>query len=826
MQIGPAWLRAERARLVASDQLGGRAFGDALAAALDEAFAQLLLATGAGGRWALVAMGSYARRELSPGSDVDVMLLADRRRAGRLDDAARTAWYPLWDAGFVLGHAVRSLKEAIRIAGSDVDAMTSMLDARFVSGDRALADELVHRVRRAAHKRRDVLIREFADASDARRVDPGPIAEMLEPDLKQGSGGLRDVQALGWIGYALDDDGPGGMGRLVELGYLDDDDRSRLDAAHEELLDVRLALHRVTGGRSDLLTLQEQGPVAAGIGAGDADDLVRSLAAAARVVAWIAGDTWDRLRSMLAGPARRGSRPRTIAEGVVVRDGRIGFVGDVEVDGLVVLRAAAAAAELGFGFERGALDRCASLTHVVWGAAERDALVRLLTAGRPSVPVFEALDHVGVLTRVLPEWESVRSRPQRNAYHRFTVDRHLLEAVAECAALRGDDDFDGEVARRCRADLLMLGALLHDIAKGSTQDHSVVGAETARAVAERIGIDASGTETLAWLVRHHLLLADTATRRDLADETTIVRFGRAVGTSERLDLLYVLTIGDSRATGPAAWNPVRAALVRELYLRTDALFEAGVVDTSASDHQRDELAAMVGEPEALEFLDAFPAGYGLTFEAADMARHRELIAVGEPAVDWRDADNGLVQVTVAAPDRPGLLARVASALAVLGVDIRDANAFSHRDGTAIEVFLGEDRFGRLAEPSERQHATELIVEAARDETDLTSQLRERQRRYRRAPGVVTTRVDLDASEHATVVEVEAPDEVGLLATVTSVFVDLGLDVTLAKVQTLGDRVIDVFYVRGADGAKITDTLTLERLRATLVARLTSEYVLD
>src|SRR5680860_229302 len=302
-ETGPDWLRAERARLIASDQLGGADFGEALAAVLDEALAQLLDAVDVRGRWALLAMGSYARRELAPGSDVDVMLLADTRGAGSLENAARTAWYPLWDAGFVLGHAVRSTKDALRIADRELDAMTSFLDARFVTGDRALADDLVEKARRLARRRRDALVTELADAADARRQVPGPVAEMLEPDLKQGSGGLRDAQALAWAGWGLDE--RGGLDALGALGYLDVDDRSRLDAARRELLDIRLGLHRVTGTRSDLLTLQEQDAVARRLGVDDADELVRTLAAHGRSVAWIALDVWRRLRSAATGPARR-----------------------------------------------------------------------------------------------------------------------------------------------------------------------------------------------------------------------------------------------------------------------------------------------------------------------------------------------------------------------------------------------------------------------------------------------------------------------------------------------------------------------------------------
>jgi [protein-PII] uridylyltransferase len=479
----------------------------------------------------------------------------------------------------------------------------------------------------------------------------------------------------------------------------------------------------------------------------------------------------------------------------VVRDGRVAFAADAAVDGKLVLRAAAAAAEMDLPFDRASLERSQGIDGVDWGGEARDAFVALLRAGRRAVPVFEALDQAGVLTRLLPEWQRVRSLPQRNAYHRFTVDRHLLEAVAECAALLDDDGLDGEVARRARTDLLLLGALLHDLGKGMAGDHSVVGAEAAVGLARRIGVDEAGVDTLDWLVRHHLVLAQTATRRDLSEEMTITRFGRLVGTTDRLDLLYALTVGDSRATGPAAWGPTKALLVRELFSKTDSLFELGVVGPGLDAHRR----------ETLE-------------------QHRALLEQGELAVGWAERDDGLLECAVAAPDRTGLLARVAGVLALFGFDVRDAAGYI-ADGMALEVFNGTDRFGRLTDADGRAAVVTMLRDALAGEVPVEEQLHARVRRYRmpKAAGDVTVVVDQEASPSATVVEVHAPDHVGLLARVAATFADLDVDVRTAKVATLGDRVVDVFYVHNAAGDKITDQLTLDQLKATLIARLTTEY---
>jgi [protein-PII] uridylyltransferase len=836
-------LRAARDELVATPSLRGTSFGRALSNLVDHTLVHATMAFGSRGGWALVALGSYARRELCPGSDVDVMLLraGGRRASGSRDDAARL-WYPLWDAGFVLGHSTRTVKEALALADAELDALTALLDTRLVAGDAELFDEMMDRVRKLAPKRRNRLIDDLAAGAAQRLVHPGPIAEMLEPDLKDGGGGLRDIQAPGWVGWALGPDpgGPGatpgsggwstGIATLVALGYLRDDDRTRLREARDLLLDARVALHRVSGGKSDRLTLQDQDAVARLVGAPDADAHVRALGAAARAVVWITSDVWSRLGAIRHGPGGRSPGVRALGDGIEIRDDRVAFESGTVVDAKHVLALAAHAATAQLPIERETLELVAGLGAVEWDAEHRDSFITLLASGRGAIPVFEALDHVGVLVRLLPEWEHVRARPQRNAYHRFTVDRHSLEAVAECAAVRSIDDFDGDVARRTRTDLLFLAALLHDIGKGNPGDHSEAGARTAATLARRIGLDEHGIDVLVWIVRNHLLLADTATRRDLSDELTITRFARAVRDTERLDLLYVLTIGDSRATGPAAWSTAKAALARELFVKTDSLLEEGVIGSEPAVIRRAELALIIG-PAADEYLDAMPPAYTSAFPAGVLARHRELIGRGELAVEWDETDDGRLRCTVVAPDRTGLLATVAASLSLVGFDVTAATGYTHHDGMALEVFTGHDRFGRLADTGGRERLVATLAAALRGELALDEQLQERTRRYRSPSAHAGARdvriiVDQEASAFATVVEVHAPDDVGLLARVAAVFADLGLDVTQAIVSTLGDRVVDVFYLRDEMHQKLTDRLAVDSLRATLLARLTTQVTLD
>ncbi|HET9729732.1 MAG TPA: DUF294 nucleotidyltransferase-like domain-containing protein, partial [Acidimicrobiia bacterium] len=557
-------LRASRDELLRDETRRGRAFGVALARLLDTELRAAFEDGLPGARVALLALGSYARRELCPGSDVDVLLVHEVR--GRRDQAAlrklaERLWYLLWDAGFVTGHGTRTVKESLALADEDLNALTALLDVRTIAGDETLGTELEGKTHVLAQRRQGRLLRQLADASELRRVRPGAVAELLEPDVKDGAGGLRDAHALDWAGWALGE--PGGIAALRARGYVSPDDCARIDAGRALLLDIRVELQRTTGSHSDRLALQEQDAVARALEFADADALVRALSSAAREIAWIAADVWRRLIDMLAGPARRGSSDRVVAEHVVLRDGRVHIQhnGEEPVPAYAALEAAIAAAEHDAPFDRASLTTLRDMTPPSWDVWQRAAFLRLLRTGQHAVPVFEALDHEGVLSIFLPEWEHVRSRPQRNAYHRFTVDRHLLEAVAECARLLdgGEDrdaphDIDRVVARACRRpELLLLAALLHDLAKGMDGDHSVVGGEVADRIARRIGLDSEGREILVWLVQNHLLMAEVATRRDLSDASVADNVARrCAGDAERLRLLYLLTIGDSRATGPAA----------------------------------------------------------------------------------------------------------------------------------------------------------------------------------------------------------------------------------------------------------------------------------
>ena len=754
-----AGFRTARDDLLERQETRGSEFCSAYTALVDSFLSSLLPPVDG---VALVAVGGYGRGELCPGSDVDVVLLHARR--GRdVQSLAEAVWYPLWDSRLKVGHAVRTVKDALGLAAGDLETATSLLDVRLVAGDADLAGDLSERARKQWQARSGKWLAALATSVLGRHEAAGEVAFLLEPDLKEGRGGLRDIHALRWAEAAH---------RILLPG-----DDAALEAAHEVLLAARVELQRRTGKASDRLLLQEQDGVAAALGDPDADALMARVSAAARTVAWTSDESWERISSSLRGPSGRvAAADRPLGPGLVLREGAVELAPgtDPGADPTIVLRAAAAAAtRAGARLGRSTLDRLAEVAPPpgdLWPEDARFALIELLASGRAGIPVLEALDQKGLLVRSVPEWEPVRHRPQRNAYHRFTVDRHLCEAAAEAAPL---------ASRVGRPDLLVVGAWLHDLGKGYAgvdgrpDDHSVAGAEVVEALATRMGFPPADVAVIVAMVRHHLLLADAATRRDLDDAATVESVAEAVGDTATLELLHALTEADSAATGPAAWSSWKKGLVDALVSRVAAVLQGQ-------------------EPASTQFPG--PTQLALAERARDE---------GEVVVDGRGP-----WLTVAAPDRPGLFCRVAGTLAVHGLDVLAARAWSGEDGVAVEDFRVEPVLG--GEP--RWDAVEAdLRKALSGRFSLDARVAERARAYAgraRLAAAVPTRTEVnvtnDASGTSTVVEVRAPDRVGTLYRITRALADLELDIRHAKVSTLGPEVVDVFYVVGASGTKVTD----------------------
>jgi [protein-PII] uridylyltransferase len=755
--------------VIADPSLGGRELCRALSDATDEALAGLwrnaassITARRKRSAVALVAVGGYGRGELAPQSDIDVLLVHDGK-VGGIAEAATALWYPLWDAGLKLGHAVRSFDEQLALAGDDLDTATATLSVRHLAGDEELAERLategLARWRRNGRRWLDALRSKVVE----RRSQAGDVAFLLEPDLKDGHGGLRDVQTLWW---AADAD-------LVVPG----DDLEQLDACYGRLVDIRVALHRVTGRPGDVLRLEDQDAVAVRVGVADADVLMADVAAAARTIGWIAEGAWRHVSRHQLGHEER------VGEGLVIvdREVELSDAADPAADPVLVLRAARVAAQREVPLSRAALDRLASEIDAAtwqehWPNGALNELVLLLSQGHRAIDVLESLDQRGLLVRLLPEWHEVRSRPQRNAYHRFTVDRHLWETAANAAA---------NTDRVARPDLLVLGALFHDIGKGYPGDHSTAGMALLRTIGPRLGLPPEDVDILVAMVEHHLLLPDVAIRRDLTDPATIKKVADAVGDTQLLELLHALTEADSLATGPSAWGSWKAQLVDDLVSRT-------------------RLALDGREPSEIT-KRTFPDPTTL----AIMAQGRFDVRTAADDAGQPD-EHGTERMTVVCADLPGAFARIAGVLSLRGLDVLTAWAYSGELGgppmAASQFRVVPPRGGVDWGPvvDDLRHALDgqLAIEA---------RLAERARTYRRRrplqaqpAGPPAVSFHDDESHSATVIEVRAPNNIGVLHRIARALAEVGLDIRHATVQTLGEDVVDTFYVQGRNGRLIDD----------------------
>ncbi|MEU9335311.1 [protein-PII] uridylyltransferase [Streptomyces sp. NPDC048290] len=800
---GPGGYAAARLRLLTEGARSGPPRRSALSALTDGWLAGLFgPAAGSLRGVSLIAVGGYGRGELSPRSDLDLLLLHDGADPAAVAALADRIWYPVWDLGIALDHSVRTPAEARRTAADDLKVQLGLLDARHLAGDLGLTAALRTAVladwRNQAPKRLPELQALCAERAERQ----GELQYLLEPDLKEARGGLRDATAL----------------RAVAASWLADAPREGLDDARRRLLDVRDALHLATGRATDRLALQEQDQVAAGLGLLDADTLLRQVYEAARVIAYAGDVTWrevgrvlrsragrPRLRALLGGGPKPVAERSPLAEGVVEQDGEVVLARAArpERDAVLPLRAAAAAAQAGLPLSLHAVRRMAGTARPLptpWPAEAREQLVTLLGSGRPTVEVWEALEAEGLITRLLPDWERVRCRPQRNAVHLWTVDRHLIETAVRAA----------EFTRRVsRPDLLLIAALLHDIGKGWPGDHSVAGEIIAKDVAARIGFDRDDVAVVAALVRHHLLLVETATRRDLDDPATVRAVAEAVGAQGTLELLHALTEADALATGPAAWSAWRGSLVADLVRRVSAVLSG---EASEADP---ETGAPTAEQERLAIESVATGGPVLALRA-----QTETVAGDEPPGDPEPLG---VELVIAVPDQPGVLPAVAGVLALHRLTVRTAELRTLDlpagvDGAVLLLnWRVAAQYGSLPQAA-RLRAD--LVRALDGTLDIAGRLAERDAAYPRRRGVLAppprVTVAPAASRHATVIEVRAQDAPGLLFRIGAALEKAGVRVRSAHVSTLGSNAVDAFYVTSGTG------LPLLAEEATSVARALEE----
>ncbi|WP_370375453.1 [protein-PII] uridylyltransferase [Micromonospora sp. HM5-17] len=710
---------------------------------------------------ALVAVGGLGRRQCAPCGDLDLILL----HAGvpGMDDLAAALWYPIWDARFGLDHSVRTIPEALSVAHDDVRVALGLLDARHVAGDRTLTAQLVGA---AVDQWRRTAVRalpRLREITAARWQAHGELAFLLEGDLKEAAGGLRDVSLL----------------RAIAVAGITDALRPAVRAAHVRLLDTRDALHQSVGRRVDRLLAQERAAVAGllglrvastgtGAAAGDGDALLRRVAGDARTVRHALDDAFraaDRLRS----GRRRGAdgRPlrRPVARDVVAQDGELVLARTAigaRPDPSLSLRVAAAAATARLPIARATCEWLAAYCPPLptpWPPAARAALLTLLGAGPGLVPTWETCDRYGLVDGWFPEWPRMRSLPQHNPVHRYTLDRHLVQTAAEATAYAREVD---------RPDLLLLAALLHDVGKGldggdagarserpegpgGSADHSVVGAPVAARIAARIGLPPAEVALIERLVRLHLLLPEVATRRDIGDPVTVAGVAEAVRDATTLGLLHALARADAHATGPAAWSDWKGRLIAELVRRVHTRLDTG----------------QLPDPPTPD-----PA----------------LVAGPLPAVHL-EGD----RVAVAAADRRGLLAAVAGCLALHRLEVLAADA-STVDGRALVECVVQPRYGTPPDP------VALAADLRRaviGDVSLLQRLRSRVLAARGGgspPRVVWHRA---AATDAVVLELRAADSGGLLYRVTTALDEAGAQVRAARISTLGGDVVDAFYLVGS-----------------------------
>jgi [protein-PII] uridylyltransferase len=736
--------------------------------------------------FAIVATGGLGRRELMPYSDLDLMLLHDDMPTDVVGRIADLLWYPLWDANIRLDHSVRTVAGALRVAGEDMSAGLAMLEVRHIAGDPELSEKLISGSRRQWRTGIRSRFDELTELTHARWRRSGQIAHRAEPDLKCGRGGLRDVSLLNALAIA----------QLADhyATRTSDSPLGSLAGAHLALLNVRTELHRVSGRGRELLLAQHADEIGAALQIGDRFDLARMLSDAARTVSYYV-DTG--LRTAANALPRRGlaalRRPvrRPLDEGVVEYAGEVVLARDArpERDPGLILRVAAASATAGLPLSASTLARLADSApelRTPWPPEALKDLLRLLAAGPAMVATIEALDRTGLWGRLFPEWGAVRDLPPRDVIHIWTVDRHLVETVARASAF---------TTRVARPDLLMLGALLHDIGKGRGDDHSEIGAELATHIGTRLGLWPADVELLSKIVRYHLLLAGTATRRDLGDADTIATVADTLDRDPLLlELLHVLVEADSLATGPGVWGDWKASLIGDLVRRCRMV--------------------MAGEP--LPKPD--PIDPYFVSVADDLGVHVDLAQGDGPHI---------YNVTMIAPDRRGLLSKAAGVLALNSLRVHSASVNSH-EGAAINTFVVSPHFGSPPAP---ELLRQQFIMALDGELDVISALEQRHREAAQhgtaRAGEVVAAVPANhvpapprilwsepPGPHQLIVEIRATDRAGLLAVLTNVFERAGVDIAWAKVNTLGSSVNDVFGIVAPPAASADDPDHAE-LRAAL-----------
>lgn len=806
----------------------------ALASIFEEA---LSLARKRGSALALIALGGYGRRELCPQSDLDVVLTYEGRWKN-LNEIASAIWYPLWDAGFKLGHAVRTVRETAAVASTKLDILTAHLDARHIAGDPEIAARLKEKIRELIEKRAKHFITGLLDSRASRVRKNDRQWGALEPELKQGVGGLRDLQTIGWLGRAL---GCESFDEMASTGLLAREEPGILESSRGRLLAARFALHTTGQKSGDRLTLDRQEIVASLLGEESVDSLMSKIHLSMLDISQILRSV--RLAARLDGPAITTGTPEDVA-GVIKPFTNLAITATHEgiepVTGLGL-------SESGGGWispqSRSILREWASArieagNPLKWTGEARDLMSELLGAGAGAGPALAAMASTGVLSAIFPELNGSRGLSHRNPYHRSTVDSHQFTLMSVCQ--EGDPDTSGPaIAYDTRNELgndlaSLLAFLYHDAGKGQGGDHSEVGAKLVEEAARRIGLTPEETARASRIVRHHLLLPDFATRRDLADPDVAAEVARRAVDAQTLRALYLLTVADSRATGPSAWSAWKGGLVRSLYVAALECMEGGTGAAVKAfalkiEALRESLGNRSAHPKRSRALDALISAAPRSFLAsADLATLETCVTFIEtrPSIDeirmrTRSLGRAVYEMVIATPDRPWLLNRIAGILTLNNFSILSAALMTTDDGVAVDILTIEHKYESEIELARWERLQREINKALLGQIAVDYRLRQRltsashSAASHEEPAEMRLVIDNNASADCTVIELHARDQDGFLYEATRVLADLGLDIHLAKIATMGRDVVDVFYVKDATGQKVTDPEHLAEIKASL-----------
>ncbi len=815
----------------------------------------------AGEAMSLVAVGGYGRGELSPHSDIDLLFLTPYKRTPWHEQMVEYLLYLLWDLGLKVGQATRSADECVRQAKADLTIRTALLETRWLWGDEPLFKDLERRFNT------DVIAstaEEFVEAKlaerNARHEQMGDVRYVLEPNVKEGKGGLRDLHTLFWIAkylYRIGD-----IGELVDKGVISREAADRFAKAQRFFWTVRCHLHYLTDRPEERLTFDIQPEIATRMGYLDRPGS-RGVERFMKHFFLFAKDVGDLTRLFCALSEERLKRKPRLRLGHLLslakRSSLTGFAleGDrltvaaldqFEKDPVAMIRLFHTALAHGLDIHPTALDQVhRNLKRIDAGVRENPEAIRLLTeiltSRKNPETALRHMNEAGVLGRLVPEFGRVVAQMQYDMYHVYTVDEHTIQAIGIVHSIeRGDLVEEAPVASEVIHKIdgrkaLYAGVFLHDIAKGRGGDHSVLGAEIAMKLGPRLGLTDAETETAAWLVRHHLVMSQVAFKRDIDDAKTLHDFAALVQSPERLRQLLVLTVADIRAVGPTVWNAWKAGLLRELYLRAEEVMTGGLSVARASRVQaaREALAADLKgegwEPEVIEahLARGYP-GYWTSFDTPTHLRHARMIRDAEASgtllvVDSRvDIKRAVTEITVYTGDHAGLFAQIAGAMALSGANIVDAKIITLANGMALDTFWIQDSEGgafdsqaklaKLAANTEQALMGKIRLD--RELAGRRSKLPSRAAVFKVPPRVI---VDNSASATQTLLEINGRDRPGLLFDLTSAMTKLGLQISSAHISTYGERVVDVFYVKDTIGLKIEHERKLERIRDTLLKAL-------